>query len=188
MKNETIITPVFTLCFPTLFVPEASGNDPTPYYTFTAVFEPDSDLTEMRRLAQASVKASFPKGLPPGFRNPFQLGDRKYEKWGDIFRGRIYVRMKTKFKPGVCDAQRIAIDNPEMVYGGQKARAAVSVYAYDNQGNRGVAFNFSAVQIVADGERLGFSPEKAIEQFEAVAPAADAGTSSSPNPFDDFGI
>jgi len=51
-------------------------------------------------------------------------------------------------------ADGTVIPQAQEVYAGARARDLLSVYAYDTQGNRGVSFGLSGVQVMGDGERL----------------------------------
>jgi predicted small lipoprotein YifL len=73
------------------------------------------------------------------------------------------------------------ITNPDDVYGGQKCVAIVHCYAYSSAGNNGVALGLDALQVVADGERIGgVNKEALFGQFDQLATPA-------PSPLDLFG-
>ncbi len=187
MRYESIRTPKFTLCFPALFTPRAAQAGQEPKFSCVAVFPKGTDISPLVAIAKKVAQDAYPKGVPAKFDYPFRDGNRDADPtWGDIYKDAIFVRFSTKIKPAVCDASRTLINDPDKVYGGQVAIAAVHAYAYDVSGNRGVAFGLDAVQIVADGERLGRTPEKTIQIFDQLEePAADADAN---DPFKGLGL
>lgn len=182
MKNESIKTPAFTLCFPSLFEPRAMNPNQEPKYSCTAVFPAGTDLSALKRIVLDAVKAAWPNGAPRGARSPFLDGNKDANpEWGECFKDATFIRFSTKFKPPVCDASRREITDPDAVYGGQKCVAIVHCYAYSNAGNNGVAFGLDALQVVADGERIGgVNKEALFGQFDQLATPA-------PSPLDFFG-
>ncbi len=172
MSYEQIRTPQFTLCFPSVFVPRAANPGQDPKYSVMALFPKNTDLTALQRIVRAAAEEKWGKNLPANLNNPFRDGDTQAKpEWGEVFRGMWFIRLTSKYKPVVVDVSKRDITDPEKVYGGQKAVAVVHAYAYNNSGNLGVAFGLDAIQIVAEGEHLGYSKEAVVAQFEEyVAP------------------
>lgn len=187
MQTERIKTPRFTLCFPAVFEPRASVEGQEPKYSVVAVFPKDTDLSALKRIARDAATAKWPNGFPKNMRNPFLDGDDANPEWGEVFKNAVYVRFSSKYKPPVCDGSRREIVDPESVYGGQTCVAIVHAFAYSNAGNNGVSLGLDALQVVADGERIGFSKEAAFQQFDQIAPAQPSPTDmfdtpASPSP------
>jgi hypothetical protein len=81
--------------------------------------------------------------------------------------GVVYIRAASEFKPGVVDAQKKEIMNPQEAYGGAYMRAQIHAYWYDVKGNKGVTFGLDNVQFVRDGEPFG-GRQKAEDAFDAI--------------------
>jgi hypothetical protein len=64
------------------------------------------------------------------------------------------------------DGKPAKITNPDEIYAGVKARASVRFYAYDTNGNRGVAVALGNVQKTGEGQRLD-GRMKAEDEFTA---------------------
>jgi hypothetical protein len=66
----------------------------------------------------------------------------------------------------------MVINDPGQLYAGARVRAAINAYAFDTQGNRGVAWGLNNLQKMGDGPRLD-NRKSAQDQFEAFddAPA-----------------
>ena len=177
-NNVQIKTPQFLLSFPALFEPRSSKNGGEPKYSLLAIFKKGTDLSVLQQAAREAALAHWPKGLPRGFKKPFHDGDVDADpEWGDCFKGSIYVRMSSKYQPPVVNAAKQEIKDPNAVYGGQTCVAICHVYAYDQAGNQGISFGLDAVQVVADGERIGgFDKKATIAQFDQLAPAEPQAT------------
>jgi hypothetical protein len=70
------------------------------------------------------------------------------------FQGKFFLNARSKFKPGVVDAAKQAITNPEVIFGGCYGRAVLTFLPY-NEGSKGVSARLKAVQKIKDGERIG---------------------------------
>jgi Enterobacter phage Enc34, ssDNA-binding protein len=172
-KKRFILTPMFRVSFPNI----TEKNDMSDKYQISMLFSKGTDISKLVTAAKMAKEAKWPKGAPKGFRNPFIKVDdidvdERYDGYED---GMIIVRAKAAYRPGVVDSNRNEIELEELntyLYGGMYARAAVSAYAYDKAGNRGVAFGVDAIQIIKDGEPLG-SRVTAEEAFADVEDTDD---------------
>ena len=139
------------------------------------LFEKGADITELIAAAKSARIKKWTEGQPKVFMNPFKKvddmdADDRQDGYED---GMIILAAASSYRPGVVDKQRNLIDIEELdtvLYGGMYARAAVTAYAYDTKGNKGVAFGLQGIQIVRDGEPLGsrVSPEEAFADVEDV--------------------
>lgn len=156
-------------------------------YSLEALFSPDTDLTELKNAAKEVLiekwgedKAKWPKKL----RSPFKKqGDRTKEIDGKTILpepyvdGAEYLSLKSSQKPGLVNEKVDDIIDESEFYAGCYARATINVYAYDQAGNRGVAFGLGNIQKVKDGEPLG-SRTRAQDDF---APVTHSGPSKASN-------
>ena len=150
-NRQIVMTPEFRLSFASLFeMREYQGKSS---YQMTMIFPKSADLSALKAAAKAALDEKFPNGCKNP-RNPFCDGNEKVDEWGDSYKDTIYVRARTQFKPKVFDQNRVEILDADKVYSGCYCRAVVAPYAYDQAGNRGVAFSLEAVQFLRDGERL----------------------------------
>ena len=58
-------------------------------------------------------------------------------------------------KPGVVDADRQPILETSELYSGIYGRASINFYAFNSNGNRGIACGLNNLQKIRDGEPLG---------------------------------
>ncbi len=162
-----LITPKARLSFPNLFVPvKGMDGQGEAKYDCVLLFPKTTDLTALRAAADEAIKAKWPGKRPANLRDPFRDGDSKEL---DGYAGHVYLRVRSKQKPGVVDASVQPILEPGEIYAGAYVRASVNAYAYETNGNRGVAFGLQNIQKLADGERFGGGGSKAEDDFEAAA-------------------
>ncbi len=167
-KKSFIVTPKFRVSFPDI----AERSDMSNKYRLVMMFDADADISKMKAMAKAARLKKWPKALPKGFMNPFKRVDDmdEEERYDGMEDGMIVIAASSKYRVGVVDKQSNPIDTDELdtyLYGGMYARAALSAYAYDTKGQKGVAFGVNAIQIIKDGEPLG-SRVRAEDAFADV--------------------
>lgn len=189
-----IITPVAMLSFPALLTPRL-GPNPKPgqlaAYGCTLVFPKGTDLTSLKTVAMTALKEKFGDQTEKLLKSssikiPFKKDSDKYdeEKW-EYF---INVSAKQN-KPGIVDRYADPVTKKpapltdfEKLYPGCMVKAALSVYTYDNSGNKGVSFGLQHIQWWDHGTRLD-NRRSAADSFEAEALAEgslDSLTASEP--------
>lgn len=173
-----LITPVARLSFPHVFRRQ-EGDMGAGKYAATLLFPKDTDLSALKAAAAACIKVKWGDKKPSNLRSPFRDGD---EKELDGYAGCIYIRATSKTKPGVVDANVQPILDEEELYPGCYVRASLSVYAYDQSGNKGVSFGLLNLQKVKDGDSFS-STSKAEDDFSPLESAKSSGASS-----DDLGF
>ena len=74
-----------------------------------------------------------------------------------------FINANSASAPGIVDADRQPILEHSEVYSGVYGRA--SIYAFNSNGNKGIACGLSNLQKIADGEPLG-GKSRAEDDFE----------------------
>lgn len=174
-----LITPPAMLSYPNLLTPrpkmDAKPGD-APVYGCTLVFPKDADLSHLKEAATAALKERFGDKtqslLKAGsLRIPFRPVADKYDE--ELFGYYISVSANTT-KPGLVDryagpdGKPAPLTDTDKLYAGCFVKAALSVYAYDKSGNRGVAFGLQHIQWWAEGKRLD-NRKAAVDAFSAEA-------------------
>jgi hypothetical protein len=149
-----IKTPVGTLSYPTFYAPRerAKGNGEKVYsgvLLFTEQTMKGEAYKSMVKAVEELARSSFPKLLlGKSVRSPFRRCDEKGEDNPFPPEYVTFINAWSKSKPGVVDNARNDILDSNDVWPGQMARFAISPFAYDQQGNKGVSFGLENVQIV----------------------------------------
>lgn len=170
-----LITPEAILSYPNVFEPKSGPQGGEPFYSCAVVFPEGTDLTEMKRAAIAVAEEKWgvkAKDLIKAgkVKLPFRT-DVEEKGYPD---GSTFFNAKSKTAPGIVskyagpDGKPAKITDPEEIYPGVKARLSVRFYAYDTNGNRGVAVALGNIQKLADGPRMD-GRMKAEDEFDAEA-------------------
>ena len=87
-------------------------------------------------------------------KNPLRDGDRERPD-DDAYANSFFLNANSATPPGVVDADRNEILTRSEVYSGVYGRASISFYAFNSNGNRGVACGLNNLQKLRDGAPLG---------------------------------
>ena len=159
------VSPIGRVSYPNVF--NAKEFDGKKSFSLTLLFDKTADLKEMQAAYEAAVKEKWGNKKPANLRSPFRDGS---EKESPEYEGKIFVtfRASEDRKPQVVGPSlaQITQDSGEF-YAGCYAKVSYSCYAYDKQGNKGVAFSLGNIQKVRDGEPLD-GRTTAENDFDAV--------------------
>lgn len=179
--SNIIITPIGRVSYPNLLRPKQNSFNGDVLYSVDLLFPKNKNQAEcvlnpLRNLIEKAVKEKWPK--TPGFiQLPIKDGDGLKPKAGtpydEAYHGCWFITLKNKIKPQVVDQNVKAIQNEEDLYGGCYGRATLSIYAYDNKGNKGVSLSLNNFQKTGDGERFSGQRTLAEEDFSAISSEAD---------------
>lgn len=183
--SDKVMTPEFRVSFPSVFEARAFSEAQTKKFELTALFPKITDLSPLKALAKQAAVDKWGDKIPANLRSPFRDGSEKPDL--DGYEGCIFVKMSSLQRPGVVDQGVQPIIEPSDFYGGCYARASITAYAYDQAGNKGVAFGLQNVQKLRDGD--AFSGRSAPEEdFEPVATdVTGGGTDATSSDEDIFG-
>lgn len=168
--STKVITGKVRASFVHVFEP-ASVNGSEPKYSCSFII-PKSD-TETIAAIQAAIKqakedgvAKFGGKIPPNLKMPLRDGDIDRPddpNYADCY----FVNANSKEKPGVVDRRRIPITDPLELYSGCYVRASLNFFAFNTNGNKGVACGLQNLQKWCDGEPLG-GRVRAEDEFDAL--------------------
>ncbi len=138
----------------------ASINGGAERYS-TAVLIPKDDKVTIDAI-NAAVDAAIEEGIAKfGGKKPnkaaikLPLRDGDVEREDEAYKGHYFVNANSNTPPQIVDrAVKPILDRSE-VYSGCYARVSLSFYAFNSNGNKGVACGLGNIQKVRDGEPLG---------------------------------
>lgn len=186
-EQRKVVTPEFRCSYVNVFSARKSDNG-KDVYSVTAIFDPKTDFTEMKKLAAEAKKAKWGDKDVPGYKSPFRKGvsgEYDLEKHPE-YAGKIICTFRSYNRAvGVVGPDKKEITSHGDFYSGCYARASITAYAFELKGNRGIAFGLSNVMKTKDGERLGGSNTTADEDFADV-PAVEHDNSVEFNEDDDI--
>lgn len=141
-----------------------SINGGTPKFSVSLII-PKSDTKTVAKI-KAAIEAAYHEGesklkgngktVPPlaALKTPLRDGDA--ERLDDeAYANSYFINANATTAPGIVDVDRNPILTRSEVYSGVYGRASISFYAFNSNGNRGIACGLNNLQKVRDGEPLG---------------------------------
>lgn len=161
MKNTTkIITGKNTrLSYFHGWDPVSINNGPEKYSV--SVLIPKDDVETINAINKA-IDAAIEEGVAKfGGKKPnkaaikIPLRDGDVERDDEAYKGHYFVNANSITAPQIVDKTVKPILDRDEVYSGCYARVSLSFYAFNSNGNKGVACGLGNIQKIRDGESLG---------------------------------
>lgn len=171
-ENATrVVTGKVRLSYVNAFKPKAIQEGQEPKYS-VAIIIPKSDKATLAKI-NAGIKAAIENGkdklavkgvLPKNIKSPLRDGDE--ERPDDpAYENCYFLNANSKNKPQVVDVDRNEIHDPLDLYSGCYGRVSINFYAFNTNGNKGVAAGLGNIQKLAEGEPLSASNVSAATDF-----------------------
>lgn len=141
-----------------------SINGGAPKYSVSLIIS-KSDKATVDKI-NAAIQAAYEEGesklkgnsrsVPPlkAIKTPLRDGDLERPD-DEAYKNAYFVNANSSTAPGVVDANRQPIIDTSEVYSGVYGRASINFYAFNSNGNKGIACGLNNLQKIADGEPLG---------------------------------
>lgn len=164
-----VVTGVVRLSYAHVWEP-ASINGGDEKYSVSLII-PKSDTKTVKAIqdaveqAKQDGKAKFGGKIPANLKLPLRDGDIERpddEAYADSY----FINANSKEHPQIVDKNVQPILDKNEVYSGCYARVSITLYAFNSNGNRGIACGLGNIQKVADGDPLG-GRSRAEDDFTA---------------------
>lgn len=141
-----------------------SINGGAPKYSVSLII-PKSDTETVSKI-KAAIKAAYEEGQAklrgnaksvPALeymKTPLRDGDKERPD-DEAYKNSYFINANSGTAPGVVDANRQPIIDTSEVYSGVYGRASINFYAFNSNGNKGIACGLNNLQKIRDGEPLG---------------------------------
>ena len=141
-----------------------SINGGTPKYSVSLII-PKSDTVTINKI-KAAIEAAYKEGeaklkgngrsVPAlsVLKTPLRDGDAERPD-DEAYANAYFVNANSATAPGIVDADRQPILDTSEVYSGVYGRASINFYAFNSNGNKGIACGLNNLQKIRDGESLG---------------------------------
>lgn len=167
-SNTKVVTGIARLSYANVWEP-VSINGGTPKYSVSLII-PKSDTKTINAI-NAAVDAAIKEGagkfggkIPNRAVLKLPLRDGDVERDDEAYRNAFFVNANSTTAPQIVDRSVQPIMDRSEVYSGCYARVSINFYAFNSNGNRGIACGLGNIQKVRDGEALG-SRSSAAEDF-----------------------
>lgn len=104
--------------------------------------------------AKEAGKAKFGGKIPANLKLPLRDGDVERPE-DDAYANSFFLNANATNKPGIVDKNVQPILEQDEVYSGCYGRASITFYAFNTNGNKGIACGLNNLQKLEDGESLG---------------------------------
>ena len=141
-----------------------SINGGAPKYSVSLII-PKSDTKTLEKIRTA-IQAAYEEGqsklkgngrsVPAlsALKTPLRDGDAERPD-DEAYANSYFVNANSGTAPGIVDADRNPIPERSEVYSGVYGRASINFYAFNSNGNKGIACGLNNLQKIRDGEPLG---------------------------------
>ena len=157
-SNTKVVTGIVRLSYANVWEP-ASINGSNPKYSASLII-PKSDtktIAAINAAVDAAIKdgvAKFGGKVPPKGALKLPLRDGDAERDDEAYKGAYFVNANSTTAPQIVDKAVQPILDRSEVYSGCYARVSINFYAFNTNGNKGIACGLGNIQKVRDGEPL----------------------------------
>ena len=159
-----VVTGICTFSYLNCWEPKPAQDGGKPKFSVSLII-PKSDTKTVEKI-RAAIQAAYEEGqsklkgtgksVPAlsALRTPLRDGDTDRPD-DEAYKGSWFINANSDSAPGIVDADRQPILTRSEMYSGVKGRASINLYAYNVNGNRGIACGLNNLQKIADGTPLG---------------------------------
>lgn len=170
-RRTKVVTGTVRLSYANVWEPK-SINGGTEKYSVSLII-PKSDKKTLAAI-DAAVDAAIEEGIAKfGGKKPnkaaikLPLRDGDTERDDEAYANSYFVNANSLTPPQIVDQNVNPIMNRSEIYSGVYARVSINFYAFNSNGNKGVACGLGNIQKVRDGQPLG-NRSTAEDDFTAL--------------------
>lgn len=171
MANTNVSTKVVTgevrFSYVNVFEPKSINGSDEKYSVSLLIDKKDTKTIEaIERAIEAAKQAGVAKfggKIPPALKLPLRDGDTERPD-DENYAGKMFVNANCKTKPGLIEKNGMEIIDTTEFYSGCYGKASVTFYAFNSNGNKGIACGLNNIMKTRDGEPLG-GRSRAVDDF-----------------------
>jgi hypothetical protein len=175
-SKTKVVTGTVRLSYANVWEPKSINGGAEKYSV--SIIIPKSDKKTIAAI-NAAVDAAIEEGLAKfGGKKPnkaaikLPLRDGDTERDDEAYANSYFVNANSQTPPQIVDQNVNPIMNRSEIYSGVYARVSINFYAFNSNGNKGVACGLGNIQKVRDGQPLG-NRSTAEDDFSALEDADD---------------
>ncbi len=168
--STKVVTGKVRFSYANVWEPQSvNGSDPK-YSVSLIIPKSDSKTIEKIKAAIEAAKregaAKLGKKIPANLKTPLRDGDTDRPD-DEAYANSYFVNANSFVRPGIVDKDVEPILDQTEFYSGCYGRASITFYAYNVNGNKGIACGLQNLQKLEDGEPLG-GKSKPEDDFEVM--------------------
>lgn len=158
MENSTkVVTGKVRFSYANVFEPKSINGGDEKYSVSLIIPKSDKktidDIKAAIEQAKKEGASKFGGKVPANLKLPLRDGDVDRAD-DEAYRDCYFINANSKDRPGVVDRNVKAILDPNELYSGCYGRASITFYAFNQNGNKGIACGLQNLQKLSEGEPL----------------------------------
>ncbi|MEG0957759.1 MAG: DUF2815 family protein [Anaerovoracaceae bacterium] len=152
--------------------PVSINNGPEKYSVSVLIPKDDKETIDA---INAAIDSAIEEGIAKfGGKKPnkaaikLPLRDGDLERDDEAYKGHYFINANSNTPPQIVDKNVNPILDRSEVYSGCYGRVSLSFYAFNSNGNKGIACGLGNIQKIRDGEPLG-GKTTAADDFSSVS-------------------
>lgn len=172
MSDTKVITGEVRFSYAHVFEAAAIGEGQEPKFSVSLII-PKSDkktLDKIEKAVKAAAeegKAKFGGKIPASYKKPLRDGDEERPD-DESYANSYFLNASSTVKPGLVDKDLNPIMDKSEFYSGCYGNASLNFYAFNTNGNKGVAVGLNNLRKTRDGDALGTVRASAETDFAGM--------------------
>lgn len=171
VSNKTkVITGVVRFSYANVWEPKSINGGDEKYSVSLIIPKSDTKtIAEIKGAIEAAKeegKAKFGGKIPANLKLPLRDGDTERPE-DEAYRHSYFINANSKDRPQIVDKNVKAILDQDEFYSGCYGKASITLYAFNSNGNKGIAVGLGNLQKITDGEPLS-GRTKAEDEFTTI--------------------
>ena len=157
-NNTKVVTGVVRLSYANVWEPKSINGGAEKYSVSLIIPKSDKKtISEIEKAIDNAIKegtSKFGGKVPNKSTLKLPLRDGDSERDDEAYKDSFFVNANSTTAPQIVDTRVQPILDRNEVYSGVYARVSVNFYAFNSNGNKGIACGLGNIQKVRDGEPL----------------------------------
>lgn len=166
-NNTKVITGKARFSYANVWEPKSINGGDEKYSVSLIIPKADiktiNEIKAAIEVAKQEGKAKFGGRVPANLKTPLRDGDIDRPD-DEAYKNSYFINANSKDKPQIVDKNVKPILDQNEVYSGCYGRASITFYAFNSNGNKGIACGLGNLQKLSDGEPLS-GHTKAEDEF-----------------------
>lgn len=159
LDTTRVITGMVRFSYLHVFAPRPAEDGEKEKYSVSIIIpkEDKETIAKLKKGIKAAAEygaAKFGGKIPANLKTPLRDGDEERPE-DEAYANSFFMTANSNTKPGLVDKNVNPILEQNDLYSGCYGRADVTFFAYNTNGNKGIACGLNNLQKIKDGEPLG---------------------------------